>query len=181
MGYGLSGGCGSGTLPPKLSQEQQAILKATRFPATVGVAKDKFPVYSDHLIRALQETRLFRRVDSLSSFSESPTLIARVERHIYGTAVLPLFTILSLGIIPTTVEEEHGHSFSLRSADTPDNGVQIEFSYRGPTTLGWYGGLLNLSSNRASGDVRTSKRFYDAFAWEIASWAAAIDSLIVRE
>ena len=181
MAYGLSGGCTSGTLPPKLSQEQQAILKATRFQATIGVEEHKYPVYSDNLIQALQETGLFRRVDSLSSFSDSPTLIASVERRIYGTATVPILTALSLGIIPTTVEEKHGHSFSLRSADAPDNRVEIEFSYRGPSTLGWYSGLLNLSSNRASGDVGTSRRFYDAFAWEIASMAATIDSLIARE
>jgi len=184
MAFGFSGcvvGVPSITLPQKLSREQRAILKATRFEATIGVEEYKYPVYHEGLTRSLQETGLFSRVDVLSNFSESPTLIARVERRIHGSATLPIVALLSFGIIPQTVEQEWGVSFSLRSADTPDNSVEIEFRYQGPSTLGWIGLLLNLSPNLTFRNPKFTERFYDAFAYEIALNAPAIDALIARE
>ena len=173
-----TGGCSSSTIPAPLSDLERAQVNAAHFEAVVGVEQFRFPVYSHSLVLALKETGLFDRVDHLDSLRTEPTLVARVERTIYGTATIPILTGLSLGFIPTTVEEEHGHSFSLRVPGETGHVVPIEFSYRGPTTLGWYAAILNLQKKRAGGSPKTHPQFYDALALEIVSHSDAIRGLL---
>jgi len=166
---GLSGGCASTSLPPKLSKAQLDEIANTHFTASIGVEEFKYPVYSEKLTKALRVTGLFDKVEPLSSFKEPPTYIARVERTIYGTAAVPILTGLSLGLIPTTVEEEHGHSFSLTETAGSNRKIAIEFSYKGPSTLGWWAVFLNLLPNRTSSDVYKHARFNQSFAWAVVS------------
>jgi len=157
---------------------ERAQVNAAHFEAVVGVEQTRFPVYSRNLVLALRKTGLFDRVDHLDSLRTEPTLVARVERMIYGTATIPILTGLSLGFIPTTVEEEHGHSFSLRVPGEATHVVPIEFSYRGPSTLGWYAAILNLRKDRAAGDPDQHPQFNDALALEIVSHSDAIRGLL---
>jgi len=46
-------------------------------------------------------------------------LIAVVEKSIHGTAIIPVVTIATLGIVPTTAEEENGYVFSLSRCKRP--------------------------------------------------------------
>ncbi len=174
---GLAGGCASTSLPPRITAEQSALLQKTRLALTVGVEGYKFPVYSEKLTRALAETHLFSRVDHLTNFTTPPDLVARVEGTIYGTATIPILTGLSLGIIPTTVSETHGYSFSLRRPGAGAPRLPIRFSYSGPTTLGWWAVVLNLLPNRTMSDVYSHPRFMEAFASEIVTQRDAIESL----
>ncbi len=173
---GFAGGCTSTILPPRLTRTQHALIDSVRFPATVAVEPYKWPVYSERLITALRATQLFARVDSLSRFSEPPTFVARVARPIYGSAVLPLLTGISLGLIPTITQEEHGHAFWLISSAQPRDSLLIDFSYRGPSVLGWVCVLLNVSPNLTSGNVYTHARFYQALAYTIAAQGPEIES-----
>ena len=177
---GLSGGCASTSLPPKLSKGQLDEIAKTHFAVSVGVEEFKYPVYSEKLTKALQRTDLFDRVEPLKSFKDSPTYIARVERTIYGTAVVPIFTGLSLGLIPTTVQEEHGHSFSLTAASGSNRKIPIEFSYRGPSTLGWWAVILNMLPNRTSADVYQHARFNQSLAWTIVSHRSEIETAMTK-
>ena len=171
---GLSGGCSITSLPPKLSKAQLEEIEKTHLAVSIGVEEIKYPVYSETLTKALQRTHLFDKVAPLKSIKEPPTYIARVERTIYGTAVVPIFTGLSLGIIPTTVQEEHGHSFSLTSTSGSNRKIHIEFSYRGPSTLGWWAVILNMLPNRTSADVYEHSRFNQNLAWTIVSHKSEI-------
>ena len=168
--------CASASLPPRITRAQRAESAITKFPLTVGVAEDQSPVYSRSLVKALQRTGLFERVDHASSFTEPPDLIASVRRHIHGAAVIPVATLLSLGIIPTTVGEEHGLSFSLQGAEN-SNSLPIEFSYRGPTTLGWVALPFNLLPARIYGDPRDHEAFVENVRWAIVSRKAEILAL----
>ena len=126
-------------------------------------------IYSRELRAALRDSQLFSNVRDLEMFKTPPDLIARVERPIWGTATIPVATALSLGLVPTTVQEEHGISFSLSSGSLRSGDrVPVEFSYSGPSTLGWYCLALNLSPNRTGRDVRTHRRYREGFAWALA-------------
>jgi hypothetical protein len=177
---GLSGGCASTSLPRKLSKGQLDEIAKTHFAVSVGVEDFKYPVYSEKLIKALRRTGLFDAVEPLKSFKEPPTYIARVERTIHGTAAVPILTGLSLGFIPTTVQEEHGHSFSLTATSGSDRKIPIEFSYRGPSTLGWWAVILNMMPNRTSADVYEHARFSQNLAWTIVSHRAEIESAMTK-
>lgn len=150
------------------------------FAVSIGVEEFKYPVYSEKLTKSLKRTGLFDRVAPLKSFTESPTFIARVERTIHGTAAIPILTALSLGLIPTTVQEEHGHSFSLTATSDADRKIPIEFSYTGPSTLGWWAVILNMLPNHTSADVHEHARFNQGLAWAVVSHKSQIATAMTK-
>lgn len=164
----IVGGCGGTSLPPKLTPSQRESLAAAQFHTiTVGVERFRHPVYSERLTAALGATHLFAHVDAVDAFDSPPTFVARVERPIYGTAVMPWTTALSLGLIPTTVDEEHGYSFSLSRTTEPTPKIPIEFSYHGTSTLGWLAAFLNLFKDGAAADVYRHPRLVEHLTWTI--------------
>ena len=179
-GFGFAGGCGSTTLPPRITAEQRALLHKIQMAVTVGVEDYKYPVYSDGLTKALQNTHLFARVDHLKNFTTAPDIVARVEESIHGNAVIPMLTGLSLGIIPTTTYETHGYSFSLSRPGIGTSRVPVRFAYSGPTTLGWWAMVLNMLPDRTMRDVYSHPRFVESFAWEIATKRGDIEALITK-
>jgi hypothetical protein len=168
MATGLLRGCTSMPLPRPLTDVELSQINKTRYNASVGVEKDENPLYSDRLIRALRKTELFNKVEKLENLP-NPDLIARVERHIYGTATVPFLTGLSLGFIPTIVREEWGEVFSLRSLKIADSKITIDLTYKGTTVLGWAAGFWNFSPNRTFVNPRETQRFYQALANVICS------------
>ena len=172
------GGCGSFSLPPKPTDSQLAVLKQTHFKATVGVEAYKYPIYSEHLLNDLRATGLFDAVEPLDRI-QNPTLIARVERTVYGKATIPLWTIVTLGIVPTTVEEEHGHVFSFHPVNNAGSPVVVDYRYRGPSTLGWIATFLNFSSNRTSENPIETPRFREGLAVAVSSRREQIASLVI--
>jgi hypothetical protein len=171
------GGCSSSSLPSAPTDAQIGLLERTHFKASVGVETYKYPVYTDGLIKDLRATGLFDRVEPLDQI-DKPDLIARTERPVYGKATIPLWTIVTLGVVPTTVEEEHGHVFSLRRPDDPERSELVDYAYRGPTTLGWVAAFLNLSANRTSGNPIETRRFREGLALAIALRAEQIAKLL---
>jgi hypothetical protein len=161
------GGCSSETLPSALSEDQLKAIAATHFKATVGVRRYNAQVYSDYLVNYLRKTQLFDEVAPLESFQTAPTFVARVDRGIYGTATIPVFTAITLGIIPTTVDEEHGLEFSVVPSSAPRMPIAIRFSYKGPSTLGWWAIYRALSPNETLGSADSRARFVQSLAWHI--------------
>jgi hypothetical protein len=161
------GGCSSETLPPALSEDQLKAIAAKHFKATVGVRRYNAQVYSDNLIDYLRKTQLFDEVAPLESFQTAPTFVARVDRGIYGTATIPIFTAITFGIIPTIISEEHGVEFSLVPGSRPRTPIAIRFSYMGPSTLGWWAFYRALSPNETLGPADSHARFIQSLAWHI--------------
>src|SRR3972149_760998 len=91
MAAGLIGGCTSMILPRSPSHAELARVSKTRFHVSIGVEKDENPLYSDRLVQALRRTGLFSRVEKLEDLPHAD-LVARVNRHIYGTATLHILT-----------------------------------------------------------------------------------------
>jgi hypothetical protein len=141
-------GWGSAALPPRLTSAEKARVHRTQLPLTVGIERYEAPAYSDSLRAALQGTKLFERVDDLERFAKPPSLVARVERRIYGSTAIPVYPLLTFGIIPMSVQETAGESFSLSPADHPEQRVKIEYTHRGRTTLGWVALLDVFHPNR---------------------------------
>jgi hypothetical protein len=169
----FGGGCASSTLPPALSATEKIRLKTAPMAFTVGVETYKFPAYSDALVKALRNTGVFVRVDHLERFSSPPALVARVEREIYGSSAIPLWTLLTLGLVPTTTEENFGYSFSLSRPGLESRQIPVEYSYRGRTTLGWEGLFLRLSPNYSI-DPENSQQFRGRLALAILDHEDAI-------
>jgi hypothetical protein len=121
----------------------------------------------------LQQTELFRDVQPADRI-QAPDLLARVERTITGTAVIPLFSLITLGLIPTVTEEEHGYSFSLRSSKSSERVVMVEYVHQGYTVLGWVAGLLNLFPQWTGDSVHNDPRFKERLKLMILTKAQEI-------
>jgi len=173
-------GCSSAALPPGPDASGLARVRATHFPVRVGVEKYRYPIYSDRLVASLSRTHLFDGVDSLERL-RNPELTARVERTVYGTATIPIWTALTLGVVPTTVTEEWGEVFSLRRTGTETPAVGVDFTYRGPSTLGFAAAIRSLSPSVTTADPRTTSRFRDAFSVAICSKSTEIEGLLPRQ
>jgi hypothetical protein len=160
--------CATATVPAALTPEDAELLSTVHIPARVGVERYEPAVYSERLISSLRSTGLFEDVGPLDEIDD-PDLIASVRRPIYGTAsVLPVLTLLTLGIVPTRVSEEWGESFTLSSARARGSEVEIEFTYSGPSTLGWAALLLAPLPKHALGRPYDKPRFRMALAAAIA-------------
>ena len=169
--------CATAAVPAALPPEDAELLKV-RIPARVGVEQYEPAVYSERLISSLRSTGLFEYVGPLDQ-TDDPDLIASVRRPIYGTAsVVPLLTLLTLGVVPTRASEEWGESFTLRSAGAQGSEVDVEFTYSGPTTLGWAALLLAPLPQHALGRPYDKPRFRRAFAAAIARKAPQIEALL---
>jgi len=168
--------CSSATLPPPLLPEQREAVELMRFPITVGVARYRFPVYSEHLAEDLRSTGMFQRVAPLEEVPDAD-LVAEVTETVYGTATIPIITALTFGLVPTTVDEDWGDVFRLRRPEGED-GVDVDFRYSGPSTLGWWGIVENRKRDRTWRPPRSTRRFHDALAYEIAVKADEIRRLL---
>lgn len=171
-------GCASQPLPPRITPSQRAVLDTARIPVSVGVQAGRFPrVYAEKLVQALRQTNLFTHVDLLEKVPDA-RLVATVRRPVYGTATIPVFTILSFGVIPTVVTEEWGESFTLARRDVSRRPLSVELTWRGRTILGWVAGLANLSPDRTSADPHETTRHAEALAARLLHHRPEIEGLL---
>ena len=132
------------SLPPKLSSHDADRVKEAHFGFAVGVETNT--AGGDILIANLRWTELFDAVDYVDLLPSPPPLLARWERTPYGVATVPVRTILTLGVVPTTVREPYGFACAFYSSDLPESEVRIEYLYDSSTTIGWVAGAMALSS-----------------------------------
>jgi hypothetical protein len=155
---GLLKGCASEQRPLPLDTSEETLLGSNGFRLSLAVEPSIPPVYAQSLLHALQQTGLFREVQPAERV-QAPDLLVRVERPISGNAVIPILSLITLGLIPTVTEEEHGYSFSLRLPKSSERVVMVEYVHRGYTVLGWVAGLLNLFPQWTGDSVQNDPRF----------------------
>jgi hypothetical protein len=177
----ITGACSSGPLPPKPTEDEMALVRATHFDTTVAVLSTNPPIYGESFTEILQRTELFDGVGTLEQFPGA-RLTVRVKGSGAGTATIPIFTFISGGLIPTVVGESWGILFSLAPNTSPEaeglapsapvlqlqpnhqvkwgGPVVVDFVYGGDTVLGWAAIIYNLSPDRTKDDISVSRSFY---------------------
>ena len=160
-------GCvvGSTALPPALTASQARRLRELPLPYSVGVARYQYPVYSESLTKALIASRVFRRVAPVESFTRPPDLIATVEEAIHGTATIPIAFLLTAGVLPSSVEEDHGYVFSLAPNSQRNRKTRVDAHYSGTTTLGSAGIAIAALPSYSLYDPERTKRFREMLAY----------------
>lgn len=164
---GLLAGCVSSALPPRLTATQSKRLSELPLPYSVGVVTYKHPIYSYNLTAALKDSGAFVRVAPIGDFTRPPDLIARVEKSVYGTPVIPLVTMATGGVVPLVFDEEHGFVFSLAPSSGRTQKTVINASYSGKSTLGLASTAINVSPAYTRGDPHKSERFRQMLAYRI--------------
>lgn len=173
---GLLKGCASEQRPLPLSTSEQTLLSSNGFGLSLGVEPSTPAGYAQSLLRALQQTELCHEVQP-SDKIQAPDLLARVERPITGNAMIPILSLITLGLIPTVTEEEHGYSFSLRSPKSSEQVVIVEYVHRGYTVLGWVAGLLNLFPQWTGDSVHNDLHFKERLKLMILTKAQEIKTV----
>jgi hypothetical protein len=187
-------GLGSATLPPDLSAPEKARVRLAHLPLTIGVVPYQYPAYSDALVRALQRTKLFDRVELRDHLPYPPSLVAEVEQPASGTAVIPFATLLSFGIIPTTTSEDHGYNFSFHSPNNEspkihvkqftfsglkdeNQKVVVDYRYQARITLGWVALLRAWTADEVLFNPESHARFRDTLSLAILKESEALTRL----
>jgi hypothetical protein len=150
-----TGGCVSTKLPAAAPDS----VSTPPLELSVGVEADRIQPFSDELVHSLRAAGIFERVDRLDRLSSTPDLVARIEHGWQGAAVIPFFTVLSLGLVPTIVDETYGLAFSLHAPAAPERRVVIDTRWTGKLWLGFAAAVLNVSPGRTSDDWRTHPRW----------------------
>jgi hypothetical protein len=164
----LFAGCASATLPTALSPPETQRWNSGRINEIVAVEPFKYPAYSDSLTSALRDTCLFAEVERVGNCKTTPTLIARVEDEDYGgVATIPIWTLLTLGIVPTVEHEGFGYHFSLRRADGSQPPAYVNYDFKSTTTLGWAALFEAMSPDVGLGSPECSDRYHGHLALAI--------------
>ena len=118
-----------------------------------------------------------------SRFESSPGADADLVAMSIGlhceTSVVPLFTILSAGLIPTVFDGESCDGMVIRSAKpaTPPP-VEIRVRHTGQTVIGWAAIFFGALPGWAYGTVGDDRGYSDLFRQEIARSRKEIEQLV---
>ncbi len=140
-------GCGSSQRLLPLSASDKAIVRGTHLPWTVEVQQNISSVESNNLFEDLNETHLFKSVVLSQSVADkaksSADFIARIEveyrsgyPNVYPNPI-PVFFILSCGIIPSIIPDVYGQCFSLSSPALPSRKIIVDTRVVGYTVMGF--------------------------------------------
>jgi len=185
---GVSGGCGAHRRPPALTAEERALLDEPPLPFSLSIVpwdaataarKGANPeAYAEILANLAIPSGAFREIRREQTPGPQADLAGMSTGVYCNTAVIPLFTILSLGIVPTTWEETDCEGMTLRAARIRSNGsVQVDVRYKGRAIMGWAAVFIGALPGWAYGDVRGDSRYRERFRLEVIRHRREIEQL----
>jgi len=187
---GVAGGCNAYRRPPALNEQESQLLRALPLPYSVTVApwdaKTAFRMsrntyaYAEALALILIPTGAFRTSHFRNNAQATDgDLIATSTGTYCNRAVIPLFTILSLGIIPTVFDDEDCVGMVLRrsGASEPAPTVRIEIRNKHPVVMGWAGVIMGILPGWSYGSCRNDTRFRQRLRLEVIRHQSDIERL----
>lgn len=173
---GFLGACGTMKLPPRLTPEERTLVETRRFDAVVGVPPYKFDHTRKDVRAVVRDTGLFTRVDmveDLEAAGVTPDLLVVMQRRHGGAAIIPLYTLLTLGVFPTFFEDAMGFELIFVSPDR-SRAMSVDYRFEGRGGMGILSAPLNLLPGWEHPRNRPPERLGRRFAVEIAARADEI-------
>ena len=188
---GASGGCyahrmpGPGTADTALQQSMTGmplpfIVSVVPWNSDPGEQSGRDPqAYARSLADVVASSGAFRSSRFETSPSADADLVAMSMGMRCETSVVPLFTILSAGLIPTVFEGESCDGMVIRSAKpaTPPP-VEIRVRHKAQTVIGWAAIVFGALPGWAYGTVGDDRGYSDLFRLEIARSRKEIEQLV---
>lgn len=185
---GLSGGCYAHQRPPALSTEEKAIASRGPLPHSVTVAwwgdeqrmSQNPAAYGEQLFKVLDASHAFTAVRYEPTAHPAASELVATSTGLYcNTAVIPLMTIISVGIIPTVFQDEQCQGMVLRgpAGAAPARALPFAVRYKGRVVMGWAALFLGLLPGWSYGSVGGDSRFTDRLRIAILRRQAQIDSM----
>jgi hypothetical protein len=116
----------------------------------------------------LTKSQAFRTVRFEREPGAGTDLIASSTGLYCNTAVIPLFTIVSPGVVPTIFEDEDCQAMVLRSAKNPARtSPEIVARYKGRVVMGWFAVPLGVMPGWSHGSAREDGRYAERFRVEV--------------
>jgi hypothetical protein len=117
-----------------------------------------------------------------SSNPSGQDLVATPTGEYCNSAVIPIFSIISLGIIPTIFQDEQCTGMLLRKrAGLPKReGIQINARYKGPVVMGWAALVVGLAPGWSYGEAADDARFAERFRLAVIRRRTDIERLAGR-
>lgn len=174
----FSGACGAYRRPPRLNAAERQLVAPAPLPYVVTVVPwddetqrrlggDR-DVYAKSAVDLLTKSNAFRTVRLDSGPSDDTDLIASSAGVHCNSAVFPLFTIVSLGIVPTVFSDEDCEGIVLRSAKRPsERSPEIIARQRHRVIMGWAAVPIGALPGWAHGSARQDGRYAERLRVEI--------------
>lgn len=186
--YGLTGGgCGAQRIPAALTPTERVLLAQPSLPYSVAVVSWKpgsrgqnASAYASPLTAALEGSNAFRSVErDVMSGQPAANLTATSTGDYCNTAVIPIYTILTLGIVPTIFTDTDciGMVFRRNDVNAGRDSVVVHFQNSGRVVIGWVGMALGFFPGWTHGEARASRPYLDRLRIEILSHSDQIGAL----
>lgn len=190
---GFAGGCNAHRRPPALSARERQLLSAPPLPYSVVVQpwapeiaaqKSQNPLaYAERVAKTLTPSGAFRscRFENKAQ-ATGADLIATSTGAYCNSAVIPILTGLSLGIIPTVFDDEDCEGVELRRAGAPPSAsfVRIDFRSKNRVVMGWAGVIVGILPGWSYGSAHDDSRFHQRFRLEVIKHQPEIERLMRR-
>lgn len=185
---GLASGCTAYRRPPELTPAESELLAEPPLPYDVTVAwwdstrhgTQNPDAYANSLAKLVTGSGVFRSAHYRQSTSTAGAELVATSTGTYcNTAVIPLFTILSLGVIPTIFDDQTCEGIELQRPGSARSSapVRIGFEYKGRVIMGWFAALAGLRPGWGFGDVRNDERYRQRFRLAVLQHRAEIERL----
>lgn len=188
----LLSGCIAQHVVFRPNRQQRALLREPPLPYVVQVVPWRTPLpmrntgpYTDSAAELIERSGAFQSVVyTRGSRTASPgvTLFAESTGDHCNTAIIPLYTIVTLGLFPTIFTDVACSGAVFRRADgtRPQDSVVVRIRHRGKAVMGWAAAPLGLLPAFSYRSARGQKGYHQAFRLaiiakrqELAALAAA--------
>ena len=168
-------GCYAERVSFRPNPEQRALLREPPLPYVVPVVPwsnanpyRNATAWTDGIAKQLERSGAFATVHYVQG-SRTPVagaqLYAEATTRYCNTAIIPIFTILTLGLVPTIWNETQCSGAIFRRADgsRPQDSVVVEVQQTGKAVMGWVAAPLGLLPGFSYGGKRGQSGYLDAF------------------
>jgi hypothetical protein len=174
--------------PPAPTSAERQVLDSAPLPYVVSVigwdeqtalrlGKDS-DAYAQRLARLLRDSRAFRSVRLEPKPGRESDLIATPTGAYCNSGVLPLWTFISAGIVPTVFDEEECDGMELRwvKSGRPTT-VEVGFRFQSRAVMGLAAVPLGFAPGWAHGSITADSRFQQRVRLEILRHREEISQL----
>jgi hypothetical protein len=186
--FGAAGGCAAHRRPSFTVEERQ-LLSQPPLPYSVSIVEwdgatrvktsQNPEAYARRLADFLIPSRAFREVRRETSPEVHAELAATSTGAYCNTAIIPVLSIFSVGIIPTVWQEEDCEGTFLRSTNHPDRpAVRIDVRFKGAAMMGWASIFVGALPGWSWGDIRGDSAYHEMLRLEVTRRRAEIERLL---
>ena len=187
----LLSGCAAQRVVFRPNGEQRERLREPPLPYVVRVghwtpeqAQGRNPhAYSANVARILRAGGALREVhyDTSSVVGRRPDLLALPTADHCNSAVIPILSILTLGVVPTIWTDHECTGVVFRHPDgTPADSVVVRIRHRGTAVLGWLAAPLALLPSWSLRGARDQKEYHQSFRLAIIARKDELARLALR-